>query len=197
LDERSNEKCKGLPDSVQRLAGILKTEHETTGLPYSRMVLAGFSQGGALSIFTGFSLPQKLAGIVCLSGYLPAASQFKITPGSESIPVLHCHGTQDVVVNHAMAGKSRQKVMAVGATDYTIESYPIGHTVSMDELRRVEDFLMKVLPNDPSYRIKLKDPSEMSVKELKLALRKAGLSSVGLMEKSEFVKLLKDHRSNI
>jgi predicted esterase len=196
LDERSNEKCKGLPDAVQRIAGILKTEHETNGLPYSRMVLAGFSQGGALSVFTGFSLPQKLAGIVCLSGYLPAASQFKITSGLESTPVLHCHGTQDMVVNHALAGKSREKVLGYGATDYTIESYPIGHTVSMDELRRVQDFLLKVLPDDPSVCIQLKDPAEMSVKELKQALRKAGLSSVGLMEKSEFVKILKDHREN-
>lgn len=196
LDERSNEQCKGLPDSVQRLAGILKTEHETNGLAYSRMVLAGFSQGGALSVFTGFSLPQKLAGIVCLSGYLPAASQFQITPGLEDTPVLHCHGTQDMVVNHALAGKSRDKVLGHGATDYTIESYPIGHTVSMDELRRVEEFLTRVLPDDSSFRIQLKDPSDMTVKELKLAVRKAGLSSVGLMEKSEFVKLLKDHRAN-
>jgi hypothetical protein len=60
----------------------------------------------------------------------------------------------------------------------------------------VQDFLVKVLPDDPSVCIQLKDPAEMSVKELKQALRKAGLSSVGLMEKSEFVQVLKDHRAN-
>lgn len=195
LDERSNEDCKGLEESVARLKGILQTEHETTGLPYNRMVLAGFSQGGALSLFTGFGLPEKLAGICCLSGYLPAARKFTITKGLEDTKVLHCHGTQDMVVNFALAGKSRDKIQAAGATDYTIEQYGIGHTVSMDELQRVEQFLTNVLPDDPSCRITLKDPSEMSVKELKQAIRKAGLNSVGLMEKSEFVQLLKDHRN--
>lgn len=195
LDERSNEDCKGLEESVAKLSTILQTEHETTGLPYSRMVLAGFSQGGALSLFTGFGLSERLAGICCLSGYLPAAKKFAITKGLEDTKVLHCHGTQDMVVRYDLAGKSRDKVVASGATCYEIETYGIGHTVSMDELQRVEQFLASVLPDDPSFRITLKDPSEMSVKELKQAVRKAGLNAVGLMEKSEFVQLLKDHRN--
>ena len=53
LDERANENCAGLDVSVERLRQILQTEHDTTGLPYARMVLAGFSQGGALALFTG------------------------------------------------------------------------------------------------------------------------------------------------
>jgi len=194
LDERSNEQCKGLPESRARIAGILKTEHETTGLPYSRMVLAGFSQGGALSLFTGLQLEQSLAGIVVMSGYLPAASQFK--PKQLSTPVYHGHGSMDPMVQFAMAEKTKAAVTALGVTDYTLESFPIPHSVSPAELQKVRAFLAKVLPPDDSVKIQLKDPKDMSVKELKAAIRKAGLGNkaVGLMEKSEFIKLLQDYR---
>ena len=76
LDEKSNEKCKGIEASRDTIREILRKEHENTGLPYSRMVLAGFSQGAALSLFTGLqleSVEKKLAGIAILSGYLAAA----------------------------------------------------------------------------------------------------------------------------
>ena len=201
LDERSNESCKGIDVSVATVRSILQKEHESTGLPYNRMVLAGFSQGGALSLFTGMQLPDannKLAGIVIMSGYLPAAKQFRITPGLESVPIFHGHGEADPMVQYAMATKSRQHVVDEGgATDYTLKGYPgLPHSVSPEEIADVMEFLSKVLPPDESCRITLKDPESMSVKELKAAIRKAGLGSkaVGLMEKQEFVKLLKDHR---
>lgn len=194
LDVRSNEKCKGLPESRARIEGILKEEHETTGLPYSRMVLAGFSQGGALSLFTGLQLEQSLAGVVVLSGYLPAAAQFK--PTQLSTPVWHGHGTMDPMVQLSMAEKTKAAVTALGVSDYTLETFPIPHSVSPQELQKVLGFLSKVLPPDDSVKIQLKDPKDMSIKELKAAIRKAGLGNkaVGLMEKSEFVKLLQDHR---
>ena len=200
LDERSNENCKGIEESRATLESILAKEHEDTGLPYSRMVLAGFSQGGALSLYTGLQLPkaeQKLAGIVVLSGYLPAASKFTITPGLEDVPLWHGHGDQDMLVHPDMAEKSKAAVMAKGLKSYEIHKYPIAHTVDMKELRDMMAFLQKVLPADDSCKIKLKDPSEMSIKELKAAIRKAGLQSqaLGFTEKREFIQLLTDHRS--
>jgi predicted esterase len=195
LDERSNENCAGIEKSQARLAAILKQEHETTGLSYSRMVLAGFSQGGALSLYTGMQLPEALAAVVVMSGYLPHASAFKVT--QPSTPVWHGHGTQDPVVAFELANKSRTMVMSKGAETYTIKKYPIQHTVSQEEISDVFQFLQSVLPDDATCQIQLKDPAEMSVKELKAAIRKAGVASqaVGFMEKSEFVKLLQDHRS--
>lgn len=89
LDERANEACHGIEASQKRLLDLLQAEHEATGLPYSRMVLAGFSQGGALSLYTGLQLAQPLAGIVVLSGYLPAAAKVSITAGLERTPVWH------------------------------------------------------------------------------------------------------------
>jgi predicted esterase len=197
LDERSNENCKGIDVSRSRIAGILEAEHAATGLPYSRMMLAGFSQGGALALFTGMQLPQTLAGIVVMSGYMPAASQFQLTPGLENVPILHCHGTMDPMVKFDLAEKTKAKLVACGATNYEIKSFPIQHTVSPDELAQVSRFVQSVLPADDTCKIQLKDPSAMSVKELKAAIKKAGLGpkAVGFMEKSEFIRLLQDHRA--
>lgn len=101
-----------------------------------------------------------------------------------------------MVVQYHMAEKSREACLAKGLQDYTLKTYPIGHTVSPDEIAAVLGFLQEVLPDDPSCRIRLKDPAEMSVKELKQAVRDAGLAhkAVGFMEKAEFVKLLQDYR---
>jgi len=192
LDERSNENCAGIEESQARIAEILKKEHETTGLPYSRMVLAGFSQGGALSLFTGLQLETSLAGVLVMSGYLPALSKVKLS--QPDTPVWHGHGSQDPLVQYGMAEKTKSALEGMGLKDYTLQSYPIPHTVSPSELGDALGFLKKVLPLDESMKITLKDPKEMSVKELKAAIRKAGLSAVGLMEKSEFIKLVQDHR---
>ena len=192
--EECNPQIEAAARNKKGEAAILKTEHETTGLPYSRMVLAGFSQGGALSLYTGLQHSEAMAGIVVMSGYLPAYSKFKLQ--QKSVPVFHCHGTMDPLVQYPMAEKSQALLKGLGLVDYTLEGFPIQHTVSPAEIGKVKDFLVKVLPPDDSCKITLKSPKDMTVKELKAAIRKAGLGSkaVGLMEKSEFVKLLEDHR---
>ena len=194
LDERSNEKCKGLAESRATVEGILQKEHDSTGLPFNRMILAGFSQGGALSLFTGLQFDQAIAGIIVLSGYLPAAKQCQ--PKHLNIPIWHGHGTMDPLVQFPMAQKTKETVEGLGVESYTLESFPIPHTVSPAELQKMMQFLAKTLPPDDSCKIKLKDPKDMSIKELKAAIRKAGLGSkaVGLMEKSEFIKLVQDYR---
>jgi len=203
LDERSNENCPGLEKSSERIKNILQKEHETYGLPYSRMMLSGFSMGGALSLFTGMTLPnasQKLAGITVLSGYLVCAKKFRITPGFEGTPIFHGHGTSDPLVLYANALKSLEYLKGQGATDYDLKSYEgMQHTVQQDEIQDWFKFCQKVLPPDESCRIKLKDPAKMSVKELKEAIKNAGLGrqAIGLMEKIEYVKLLTDYRNKV
>lgn len=195
LDERANEDCRGIEESRKRIEGILENEHASTGLPYSRMVLAGFSQGGALSLFTGLQLDQPLAGIVVLSGYLPAAKKFQ--PKQFKVPVWHGHGSMDPMVQFSMAQKTKQRLTESGVEKYTLETFPIPHSVSPEEIRNMFRFVSQILPADDACKITLKDPKEMSVKELKAAIKKAGLGSkaVGLMEKSEFIKLVEDHRA--
>ena len=74
----------------------------------------------------------------------------------------------------------------------------LGHTVTQDLLVYASAFLTRVLPHAPELALAPKDPSEMSVKELKAAVRNAGLSSqaIGFTEKLEFIKLLKDHQQS-
>jgi lysophospholipase II len=204
LDERSNEKCPGIEASCDRLSNILRSEHEATQLPYSRMLLAGFSQGGALSLWTGLQgrwspsdTNSPLAGIIIMSAYVPAVSQLKVI--YPDTPIRHFHGSSDPLVTLTVANRS-QKILteSKGVTNYNLKVYPgLTHSVSAEELDDVMSYLREVLPTDDTYRVVLKDPSAMSVKELKAAIRKAGLSqkAVGFMEKQDFVKLLLQHRA--
>lgn len=198
LDERSNESCNGIEQSRATITRIMENENRTTGLSYSRMALVGFSQGGALSLYTGMQLPNRLAGIVVLSGYLPNTEKFCITSGLETTPILHCHGTSDPMVQYTMAVKTEKVMSQKGATNYQLKKFPgVQHRVSMDEIRDVESFLVNILPDDANSRIRLKDPSDMTVKELHGLIQKLGLQkqAIGLMEKCELARLIKDHQS--
>lgn len=78
--------------SRQVIKSLLKSQHEgPDAIAYNRMCLAGFSQGGAMSLFTGLQLPkeQRLAGILVMSGYLAGGGAFKLTPELSEVPVLH------------------------------------------------------------------------------------------------------------
>jgi lysophospholipase-2 len=201
LDRRANEYCDGIEVSRTRLTDMINDETSNFGLPRSRIVLAGFSQGGALSLYTGMQLSSeggRLAGIALMSGYLPHSSGFAISPGLESTPIFHGHGTSDPLVRLDAANDSRDVVTRErGATDYRLVTYPnLAHSVSPREISDVLAFLREVLPPDETCRVRLKDPGDMSIKELKVAIAKAGIQnmSVGLMEKSEFVDLLRRHR---
>jgi len=132
LDERTNENCKGIETSHERIMNILKTEHNTTGLPYNRMVLSGFSQGGALALFSGLQMApeEKLAGILVMSGYLAGAKQFKMSEAGKATPILHCHGTADPMVQWGMAQKTHAMLTTDGGhSDYTLKPYEgMAHT---------------------------------------------------------------------
>mmetsp|Transcript_7104 Transcript_7104/g.13235 ORF Transcript_7104/g.13235 Transcript_7104/m.13235 type:complete len:283 (+) Transcript_7104:161-1009(+) len=196
LDKRSNEFCKGIEESRSRLHRLVQTEVDA-GVSHDRIALAGFSQGGALSLYAGMQLPKPPAGIVVMSGYLPHESGFKITAGSEGTPIWHGHGEVDPLVKMQFALESERVAKRMGATNYTFKSYAgLAHSVNPAEITDVLSFLEKVLPPDDSCRIKLKDPSEMSIKELKGAIAKGGLGrlAIGLYEKREYVDLVRRHQ---
>jgi lysophospholipase-2 len=199
LDKRSNEYCAGIEESRAKITQLLEEEHSTLGVPYDRMALAGFSQGGALSLYTGMQLPNnnKLGGVVLMSGYLPHESGFTITPGLEDTPIFHGHGQLDPLVRMEAAIESQHVVQTKGATNYQLKTYSgLAHSVNPQELQDVLSFLKSILPPTTEFNVKLKDPAEMSIKELKVAISKAGLGrqAIGLMEKREFVELLQGHR---
>ena len=197
LTDRAAEDVDGIDGSVAIVRGLIQAEIDQ-GIKSTRIALAGFSQGGAMSLFTGLQLPveMKLAAVLVLSGYLPGASKFKLTPGFEDVPVLHCHGTQDMVVNYEHAEKTKKHVTGKGLKSYVIKSYEVGHTVSPEIMMSAVEFLTKSIPNAPDLAIKPKAPSDMTVKELKEAIKRAGIAgkSIGFFEKREFVELLEAHR---
>jgi lysophospholipase-2 len=201
LDERSNEECHGIIQSRDRIHDILRKEHNR-GVPYSRMSLAGFSQGGALCLYAGLSLlsSNKLAGILVLSGYLAGASTFQLTPGLEDVPILHLHGSSDPIVAYSLAHKSKESLSIKGIKNYEIKTYPgMQHTAIQEEIEDALNFLRTILPpvDDQSrINIKLKNPSDMSVAELKEALYREGLTDKArnLVDKQDLVKLLHSHR---
>lgn len=198
LDERSNELCNGIEQSRSTITQIMNNENLINGLSYSRMALVGFSQGGALSLYTGMQFSNLLAGIVVLSGYLPQTKKFCITPGLENTPVLHCHGFADPMVQYSMAIKTQKVMSQKGATNYQLNKYPaVQHTISTDEIKDVESFLASILPYDEKCRFRPKDPSEMTVKELHHVIQNFGLQEQanGLREKYELIRLVKDFQN--
>jgi predicted esterase len=211
LDSRSNELCDGLDESMNCILNLINDEVKENNIDYSRIVLSGFSQGGALALYTGMTCNRPsheglgLAGIVIMSGYLPRSSSFQVAEGSQFTPILHCHGKDDpmVVVDAVELSKNRVSEMTVemgGRKDlYQTKIYPgLEHSVSMEELEDVAQFLERVVPKEDGAACDSDsnvDPSAMSVKELRDAIKRAGLDDQanGMFEKSDLVNLIEQN----
>ena len=115
-------------------------------IPSKNIVLAGFSQGGAIALQTALRYPDKLAGVMALSCYLPCADSFaaEAAPANARTPVLIAHGTQDPVVPYAMGKNSRDVLLKSG---YAVEwrEYPMQHSVCLEEVRDIGAWLTVVL----------------------------------------------------
>ncbi|KAB5562797.1 Phospholipase/carboxylesterase/thioesterase [Coniochaeta sp. 2T2.1] len=152
----------GSPESLRRSedeAGILLSQkyiHSLvqseidSGIPSDRIVLGGFSQGGALSMFAGLTAPFKLAGIVALSSYLLLSLKFaQLVPHPEfnkDTPVWMGHGDRDNVVNFQLGKKSCDMLKEMGY-NATLKVYPgMMHSACPEELDEVEHFLAEKLP---------------------------------------------------
>ncbi|MDJ0598687.1 MAG: alpha/beta hydrolase [Crocosphaera sp.] len=126
---------EGIEESRQLLKQWLLSLEENTGIPLSRTILSGFSQGGAMSLDVGINLP--LAGVCSLSGYLQFQPQKLSSP---TPPVLIIHGQQDMVVPLEMAQKAREQLTAIDAT-VEYHEFPMGHEISGDVLPIFEQFI--------------------------------------------------------
>lgn len=135
----------GLRQSQQQVAALIDRERER-GVPAHRIVLAGFSQGCAMSLMTGLRYPERLAGIAGLSGYLPLADKLaaEAHDANRLVPIFLAHGTHDGVVPLARATGTRQALQAAGY-DVAWHEYPMQHSVCAQEVRDLNDWLLKVL----------------------------------------------------
>jgi phospholipase/carboxylesterase len=131
----------------QALVEALIAKEKARGIPADRIVLAGFSQGCAMTLQTGLRHPEKLAGLMCLSGYLPLAALIEAErhAANHATPIFMAHGRQDPVVVIARAEQSRDALKALGH-DIEWHEYQMQHSVCQEEVDDIGQWLARVLP---------------------------------------------------
>ena len=136
----------GVRDSEAIVQKLVHSEVEK-GIPLKRIVLAGFSQGGAIVLHSGVRFSSRLAGIIALSTYLPLPelTDVEAHPANKNIPILMAHGTFDPVVPLALAQSSRAHLTELG---YHIDwhTYPIEHSLSPAEVSDIAGWLATTIP---------------------------------------------------
>ena len=135
----------GIRETERRLHALIEREI-ANGIDSWRILLAGFSQGGAIVLHTGLRYPQPLAGVLALSSYLPLSDtlQQEAAQANRAIPVMMAHGTSDPVVPLALAEQSRAELEQQGyAVDW--HTYPMPHAVCPAEINDIRSWILKVL----------------------------------------------------
>ena len=132
--------------TTQREIEALIAHEQARGIAAERIVLAGFSQGGAMALHTALRYPQRLAGVLALSTYLPlqTALEAERHTANVGLPIFVAHGIEDSVISLAI-GQLTAKALAQYGYDLIYREYPMAHSVCMDEIDDIRDFLRKVL----------------------------------------------------
>lgn len=145
--DRANASADGLDESVAFMRDLIKQQETEHGIPASRVVLAGFSQGGALSLYTGLTNEVELAGILSMSGYLLRAHEISPTEAGKSAKVQLHHGEADDVVRFAWGQATRDRLSELGVKGVEWFTYPgMGHHVLPQEISRVREALASWIP---------------------------------------------------
>jgi phospholipase/carboxylesterase len=143
LSQRQDE--PGIRASIGAVSALIAREAER-GVPVSHIVLIGFSQGGAVALAAGLRHPQRLAGIVALSSYLPVAERTASErhAANAATPIFMAHGAFDPVVPQVLGERSRDQLCAWGfAVDW--HSYPMAHQVCPLEIEDLAAFMTAIL----------------------------------------------------
>jgi phospholipase/carboxylesterase len=141
------EDAEGIRDSAIILSSLVD-EQVGLGIPASSVILAGFSQGGAIALHQGLRHQQRLAGIIVLSSYLPLKNTLdaEISAHHNEVPVFIGHGNQDPVVPVELGLFTRDLLLKL-EMNVQFKMYPMGHTVSAEEILDVGHWLVQVLSN--------------------------------------------------
>jgi len=135
----------GLRESCAQIGVLIDREIER-GVASDCIVLAGFSQGCAMTLMTGLRFPQRLAGLVGMSGYLPlaASTAADASEANRATPIFLAHGTQDDIISVERGRSSRDALKALGYAPEWHE-YPMPHAVCPQEVADLNGFLKRVL----------------------------------------------------
>lgn len=141
----NHEDEEGIKKSAHLVSTLIEQQREK-GINSDKVVLAGFSQGGAIALFTALRYQLPLAGVMALSTYLPLAKDFEanLSDANRDIPVLMCHGTHDPVVPYHLGDDSRYFMEQAGI-EVEWHSYPMQHSVCPDEINDISLWLQKIL----------------------------------------------------
>lgn len=135
----------GIRDSGRIVGDYIQMEIDA-GIAPERIVLAGFSQGGAIALHAGLRHPQKLAGLLPLSTYLPLQEKLaaEASPANRATPIFMCHGTVDPMLPYELGDASRRVLEALG---YRVEwrAYPMQHQVCAEQIEEIGLWLRKTL----------------------------------------------------
>ncbi|MGA2654961.1 MAG: dienelactone hydrolase family protein [Gammaproteobacteria bacterium] len=133
----------GIEKAYQQISELIEDQHQQ-GIAYEHIALVGFSQGGALALYTGLRFKQPLAGIMGLSTYLPLIQSLKEAISAPTdLPIFLAHGTQDPIVPIEAGFMTEELLSSQG---YTVEwhTYEMAHQVCMHELTDIGAWLSKI-----------------------------------------------------
>jgi phospholipase/carboxylesterase len=149
FDRNARQDVTGIRASQAAVSALIEREI-TRGIPSERIVLAGFSQGGALAVYTGTRYPQALAGIIGLSCYALLAADYAHERAAANLatPIFLAHGTQDPVVSPLLGEELRRQLEAAGCS-VEWHSYPMPHSVDAVQIAHIAAWLRRVLPPGP------------------------------------------------
>ncbi len=132
-----------LINSSDQVIKLVKQEQKR-GIASNRIVLAGFSQGGAVAYHAALSFEEPLAGLLALSTYFPTSDSIKYSQANQSLPIEIMHGTFDPVVYPAMGEEAKNDLNAAGYTP-NWRTYPMEHQVCMPQIKDISDWLQRLL----------------------------------------------------
>jgi phospholipase/carboxylesterase len=149
LDREAPQDAAGIREAAAALRALVAREVER-GVGVDRVVLAGFSQGGAVALHEGLRHPARLGGILALSTYLPLEGTLEgeAHPANAAVPIFMAHGTLDPTVPFAL-GDGTRRLLTERGYDVRWKTYPMGHSVCLEEVQDLRGFLLEVLGAAP------------------------------------------------
>jgi len=132
-----------LLESAGKIQDLVDREIER-GIDSRRIILAGFSQGGAVAYHAALSYPEPLGGILALSTYFATANRIRISPNNLKIPILICHGSHDSVVPEILGQRSQATLQSLGLNP-EYRTYAMEHAVCPQEVADISAWFKRVL----------------------------------------------------
>ena len=144
----------GISRSADRVDKIVQIQMDE-GIPANRIILVGFSQGGAVALYAGVRSKKCLAGVLSLSAYWVGAQDSNLMPGRapEGLPIEIHHGTLDPVVPYVLGEQARDALSALGYP-VTFQAFAMPHSVVPEQLQAIGQWMALRLKPDPSSRSK-------------------------------------------